>query len=89
LKKKKHQNLAQKCEKIPESYNSYLDILNQLFKKNSDHTCASQHVKCGWSPRQEEESNDLPLFVFVTGIEGSGHHLWDALLTGVLDCSWV
>lgn len=91
LKKKKYQNLEKKCSKIPDSHQRYLEDLKILYGNTKiDQTCASQHLECGWSSRQEQEmNNDLPLFVFVTGIEGTGHHLWSALLNGVLDCHWV
>lgn len=73
------------CEKIPESYDRYLENLQHLFNEENDQTCVSEHLKCGWPA----EKSDLPLYVFVVGIEGTGHHLWNVILKGVLDCTWV
>jgi hypothetical protein len=85
----KKKNTKTMCERIPESYDVYLEALQEIYSStNIDQTCAAQHLKCGW-PMIESSTSDLPLYVFVVGMEGSGHHLWDGILKGVLDCNWV
>jgi hypothetical protein len=87
---KKKNIIKKNCEKIPESYDRYLETLQEIYSNtNIEDTCASHHLKCGWPMTHRVSTNDLPLYVFVIGIEGSGHHLWEGILKGVLDCNWV
>ena len=69
-------------------YSSYFESMKRIYPKEyiAD-TCIPAHNRCGW-PKDEKDSQ-LPLFVFAVGGEGSGHHLWQNLLTGVLNCVWV
>ena len=77
-----------------EHLKSYFKELEFLFSNQRNEVpCLSNQLKCGW--KEDEDSNknknrnNLPLFVFAIGIEGSGHHLWNSVLRGVLDCTWV
>ena len=87
-----------------ESFRPYLQALEAMYftpislsgeveeeerrQKEIEQTCIPQHLKCGWAGEKREES-ELPLYIFALGVEGSGHHLWESILEGVLDCNWV
>lgn len=77
------------CDNQAESnsqYEQYFKSMKRIFHKDlMKETCIPSHKSCGWP----KENGDLPLFVFAVGAEGSGHHLWQNLLTGVVDCVWV
>jgi hypothetical protein len=77
------------CDANAESntqYQPYFKSMKHIFDEAlMKETCIPSHKSCGWP----KEKSELPLFVFAVGAEGSGHHLWQNLLTGVMDCVWV
>ena len=68
------------------SFSPYFKSMKKILEKRYlQDTCIPAHKRCGW-PRSK---STLPLLVFAVGAEGSGHHMWQSILTGVIDCVWV
>lgn len=67
----------------------YFEEMNRIYKGREDETCLPVHRKCGW-PKETFNGKELPLFVLVVGLEGSGHHFWTKLLKEPLfQCNWI
>lgn len=66
-------------------YSKYFKALRDIYADVAiEQTCVPAYMQCGWPVVK----SDLPLLVFAVGGEGSGHHVWQTLLTNVLDCVW-